>query len=109
MPAAVQVEHARRTRRQMQRTSVYNGERVPVLSRRLRQTLELLLEGYSEREIARELGLSPHTVHGYCREVFRNFSVPTRPRLMALWTARDAHGKPLPAPQIRSAPASPHA
>jgi DNA-binding CsgD family transcriptional regulator len=91
----------------MQRVPVHDERQVPVLSRRLRQTLELLLEGYSEREIARELGLSPHTVHGYCRDVFRRFGVPTRPRLMALWIARDETGRPLPLPPWRRGANSP--
>src|SRR5213075_2770159 len=35
------------------------------LSKRLRETLELLLEGKSEKEVARELDLSVKTVHEY--------------------------------------------
>jgi DNA-binding NarL/FixJ family response regulator len=42
------------------------------LGPRLRQTLELLLQGASEKAIAARLGLSPLTVHHYISELYRN-------------------------------------
>lgn len=55
----------------------------PRLSRRLMQTLCLLLDGLSEKEIAAELGLSPHTVHDYVKSLYRTFRVRSRAELHA--------------------------
>ena len=54
-----------------------------VLSPRLRQTLEQLLVGLSEKEVARELDVSPHTLHGYIKTLYRRLGVTTRFELMA--------------------------
>lgn len=59
------------------------------LAPRLQETLELLLEGLDKREIAQRMNLSGHTVHGYIRELYRIYDVPTRARLMALWVRHD--------------------
>jgi hypothetical protein len=53
------------------------------MSRRLWQTLEHLLDGLSEKEIAASLGISIHTVHTYVKHVYSHFSVETRAELMA--------------------------
>lgn len=53
------------------------------LCRRERQTLELLLTGASEKEIAAQLGLSVHTVHQYVKAIYRRFDVTSRAQLMA--------------------------
>lgn len=58
------------------------------MSPRTRQTLELLLAGDSEKQIAGKLGLSPHTVHDYVKAVYRRFDVCSRPELLALWIRR---------------------
>jgi DNA-binding NarL/FixJ family response regulator len=55
---------------------------------RLRQTLELLLAGDSEKQIAGKLKLSPHTIHDYVKSVYRRFNVCTRAELLALWVRR---------------------
>jgi DNA-binding CsgD family transcriptional regulator len=55
---------------------------------RLRQTLELLLHGDGEKQIAGKLKLSQHTVHGYVKEVYRRFGVNSRAELLALWVKR---------------------
>ena len=52
---------------------------------RLRRTLGHLLRGESEKEIARTLGLSQHTVHEYVGQLYRHFNVRSRAELMALW------------------------
>ena len=54
-----------------------------MLPRRLRQTLALLLEGDSEKQIAARLKLSPATVHQYVTTLYRRFGVRSRPELMA--------------------------
>ncbi|MBI3465813.1 MAG: DNA-binding response regulator [Planctomycetes bacterium] len=51
----------------------------------LRQTLECLLEGESEKTTALRLGLSRHTVHDYVKGLYRHFGVGSRAELLALW------------------------
>lgn len=53
------------------------------LSRRLWQTLEYLLDGCSEKEVARALEISCHTVHTYVKRLYLHFGVETRAELMA--------------------------
>jgi len=61
---------------------------VPPLPPRVGQTLELLLAGDSEKQIAAKLKLSPHTVHDYVKRVYRQFGVGTRAELLALWVRK---------------------
>jgi DNA-binding CsgD family transcriptional regulator len=53
------------------------------LPRRLRQTLELLLTGCSEKQLALTLQLSTHTVHDYVRELYKRLGVSSRSELFA--------------------------
>lgn len=53
------------------------------LTPRMRQTLDLLLSGLSEKEAARELRLSPNTLHVHVRSLYRHYNVNTRAELMA--------------------------
>ncbi|WP_437626061.1 response regulator transcription factor [Sorangium sp. So ce1151] len=53
------------------------------LSRRAQQTLDGLMLGRSEKEIAAELGLSPHTIHEYVTSIYRSFGVRSRGELLA--------------------------
>jgi DNA-binding NarL/FixJ family response regulator len=53
------------------------------LSPRLRQTLGRLLAGDSEKQIARHLGVSPHTVHVYVKNLYRHYNVCSRGELLA--------------------------
>jgi DNA-binding CsgD family transcriptional regulator len=58
----------------------------PVLGRltpRVRQTLECLLEGDSEKQVAARLGLSRPTVHQYVTALYRHFGVSSRAELLA--------------------------
>jgi DNA-binding CsgD family transcriptional regulator len=57
----------------------------PDLSRRLRQTLNGLLHGLSEKQIARELSMSPHTIHCYVKQLYARYAVNARSELLALW------------------------
>lgn len=50
---------------------------------RLARVLEHLCRGASEKQIAGELGLSTHTVHGYVRELHGRFGVRSRGELIA--------------------------
>jgi DNA-binding CsgD family transcriptional regulator len=53
------------------------------LSPRLVQTLEGLLQGNSEKQIAFALGLSQHTVHHYVQALHKRFGVASRAELLA--------------------------
>jgi len=69
------------------------------LSKRLRQTLELLLEGRSEKEVAREMELSGKTVHEYVGMIYKHFRVSSRAELMAYFIRRT--------PELRGGACSP--
>lgn len=60
----------------------------PQLSPRLRQTLDALLAGDGEKQIASLLGLRRSTVHGYIRDLYRHYGVRSRPELMARFVNR---------------------
>ncbi len=80
-------------------TRAQNGLRG--LSPRLRQTLERLLAGDSEKQVARQLDLHPATVHEYVGDLYRRFRVDSRAELMAYFIARRPgalHGAPTPPP-----------
>jgi DNA-binding CsgD family transcriptional regulator len=64
-----------------------NGAARP-LSPRLRQTLDRLLEGDGQKQIARRLGLSVPTVHQYVTELYRRYGVSSRAELLARWVRR---------------------
>ena len=55
------------------------------LSPRLQQTLQCLLDGQSEKQIAERLCLSRPTVHEYVTAIYRRFEVSSRSELMARW------------------------
>jgi len=50
-----------------------------------RRVLNELLTEKTEKEIAKELALSPSTVHTYCMRICKKFSVRGRAGLAALW------------------------
>lgn len=58
------------------------------LTARQRQTLELLLDGLSEKQVARELGLSTATVHDYVVRLHRHFDVSSRGELLSYFIKR---------------------
>lgn len=55
------------------------------LSPRQRQTLQNLLGGQSEKEIAKKMRLSPNTVHHHVKALYRHFDVSSRGELLARW------------------------
>jgi DNA-binding CsgD family transcriptional regulator len=55
---------------------------------RLRQTLARLRTGDSEKQVARALGLSQHTVHHYIAELHRRFGVSSRGELLVRYATR---------------------
>lgn len=62
---------------------------VPSLSPRKRSVLMLLVAGQTRAEIATHLGLSPHTVNGYVKEIFGHFGVNSQAQLAARFLAGD--------------------
>jgi DNA-binding CsgD family transcriptional regulator len=70
------------------------------LSQRLNESLSLLMEGRSEKEIAQQLKLSPFTVHRYVAKLYSHFQVSSRPELLAYFIRRT------PAPRGTQSPIS---
>jgi DNA-binding CsgD family transcriptional regulator len=60
---------------------------------RLQQTLECLLDGDSEKQVALRLGLSRQTVHDYVKALYRRFGVCSRAELLSRYLR-----PPFPAP-----------
>jgi DNA-binding CsgD family transcriptional regulator len=58
------------------------------LSKRLRETLALLLNGCSEKQVASELGLGNRTVHDYVTMLYQHFQVSSRAELLAYFIRR---------------------
>jgi DNA-binding CsgD family transcriptional regulator len=59
------------------------------LGPRMKQTLSLLAQGRSEKEIATALEISPHTVHNYVKALHQRFGVTSRGELIAAAAARE--------------------
>jgi DNA-binding CsgD family transcriptional regulator len=55
------------------------------LSPRQRETLQGLLEGLSEKQVAERLSVSRATLHEYVTAIYRRFGVNSRSELMARW------------------------
>lgn len=62
------------------------------LTPRQRQTLDLLLDGLSEKQVARELGLSQATVHDYVVKLHKHFDVSSRGELLSYFIKRRPKG-----------------
>lgn len=59
---------------------------------RLRQTLDLLRQGNSEKQIAAQLSITRHGAHNLIRRLHRRFNVATRGELLAFAEAHPPHG-----------------
>ena len=64
------------------------------LSKRLRETLALLLEGFSEKQVASELKLATRTVHDYVAMLYQHFHVSSRAELLAYFIRRKPVARP---------------
>ena len=62
-----------------------SADEVPTLSPRQQQTLQYLLSGHSEKEIAEIMLLSRNTVHHHVKALHRHFGVSSRSELLAKW------------------------
>jgi len=49
--------------------------------------LALLLEGRSEKDVAKHLHISQHTVHNHVKSIYKRMGVNSRPELLALFVA----------------------
>jgi DNA-binding CsgD family transcriptional regulator len=64
------------------------------LSEAQRRVTALMLEGLSEKEAAKRLRLSPHTIHNHVKEVYRRLSVNSRAELLALFVDQKFNNEP---------------
>ena len=69
--------------------AMHSTHPLPDLSPRMRQTLDRLLAGDSEKQIAIHLGLSRHTVHVYVKAIYRGFGVSSRGELLSRFVKRE--------------------
>jgi DNA-binding NarL/FixJ family response regulator len=51
-------------------------------SRRKREVLELIADGYANKQIAERLGITDATVEKHLRQMFRHYGVPNRAALV---------------------------
>ena len=58
------------------------GEKVPMLSKRQRLTLNLLIQGQSRKHIADNMNISVNTVQEYTKNIYRRFKVNSQAELM---------------------------
>ena len=58
------------------------------LTPRQRQTLQLLLAGNGEKQIASLMDIRPNTVHHYVKALYRHFAVTSRSELLARWVRK---------------------
>jgi DNA-binding CsgD family transcriptional regulator len=65
------------------------------LSKRLRETLALLLDGKSEKELANDLGLHPRTAHEYVTTIYHHFAVSSRAELLSYFVHRSPKARPV--------------
>lgn len=76
------------------------GHETRGLSPRQLQTLQRLLAGDSEKEIAAHLKVSPHTVHVYVKGLYRHFGASSRGELTAQFVRRpNSDASPGPSPE----------
>jgi DNA-binding CsgD family transcriptional regulator len=66
----------------------YVDPKVESLQPRLKKVMKLLLEGDSEKQVAFKLGLSPHTVHEYVKDLYSELGVCSRGELLSQWVGK---------------------
>jgi len=70
------------------------GQIIDALTERQHAVLNLILAGYSEKQIARQLHRSINTVHSHIRELYRQFDVQSRAELMSLFITAPPSDQP---------------
>jgi DNA-binding CsgD family transcriptional regulator len=76
-------------------------QKLPQLTRRRRETLELLLSGLSEKEVGIRLGITQNTVHSHVFQVYRHYGVSSRGELLARFLNAILRAKLKSAPRRR--------
>jgi DNA-binding CsgD family transcriptional regulator len=66
----------------------YTDPRLETLQPRLKKVMRHLLEGDSEKQVALKLGLSPHSVHQYVKQLYAQLEVNSRGELLAQWVGK---------------------
>jgi len=66
----------------------FTDPRIEALQPRLKKVMRLLLEGDSEKQVALKLGLSPHSVHQYVKQLYAQLEVNSRGELLAQWVGK---------------------
>jgi len=66
----------------------YTDPTVDNLQPRLKKVMKFLLEGDSEKQVAFKLGLSPHTVHEYVKNLYAELGVSSRGELLAQYVGK---------------------
>jgi hypothetical protein len=74
-----------------------------LLGGQVREVLEQLKTGCSEKEIAHAMRRSPHTVHSHVKTIYRHFGVSSRSELLALWVGAVSEDGRARAPQMAPA------
>jgi DNA-binding CsgD family transcriptional regulator len=80
---------------------VFNARGVALLSPRHEQVVALVAEGLGNREIARELNLSEHTVKTYLHRIFDKLGISTRVELV-LYAVNNGTRQTPPVPPTRN-------
>ncbi len=73
---------------------ISNSQGIALLTRREEDVVALAVNGLTNRQIARELGLSQHTVKNYMFEIFEKLGISTRVELV-LYTLSHQQSKPV--------------
>jgi DNA-binding NarL/FixJ family response regulator len=73
------------------RLSIVNNREPVRLTKRQVEVIALVAEGLTNREIARHLGLSAHTVRNYLFRIFDKIGVSSRVNLVMYYNRRMAH------------------
>lgn len=69
-----------------------NSAKTPILSKAEVRVLELLIRGYSEKEIADRLNLSKHTVNNHMKNIRSRYGLTKNTEVVMLYIAY-LHGK----------------
>lgn len=89
---SVDLDHALAALANVPLVSAINHKGIELLSARERQVIQHLAEGMTNREIAKVLELSPHTVKNYLFRIFDKLGVSSRTELLYL-TMNTAQGQ----------------
>ncbi|MFM2242341.1 MAG: hypothetical protein RLZ97_1196 [Verrucomicrobiota bacterium] len=70
------------------------GVSAATLYPRLRTVLNLMIEGWSRKQVAHHLALSENTVHGYVKEIYRHYGVHSHAELVKRFSKGDGGDVP---------------